>query len=65
MLEEDNVVHTTQKDFQLPPFDRQKETEGHDSHVQMPDHPSDMVQGTVPTSLPPLATSRQRNPKCI
>ena len=31
MLEEDNVVHTTQEDFQLPPSDRQQETEGDNS----------------------------------
>ena len=58
MLEEDNVVHTTQEDFQLPPSDRQEETEEHEAHVQMPDRLGDMVQGAVPTSLPPLATSR-------
>ena len=31
----------------------------------MPDRPGDMVQGAIPTSLPPLATSRRRNPKRI
>ena len=24
-----------------------------------------MIQGAIPTSLPPLATSRRRTPKCI
>ena len=65
MLEEDNVVQTTQEDFQLPPFDRHEDTEGHEAHVQTPDRPSDMVQGAIPTSLPPLATSRRRTPKHI
>ena len=31
----------------------------------MPDRPGDMGQGVVPTSLPLLATSRRRTPKCI
>ena len=57
MLEEDNVVQTTQEDFQLPPFDRKEDTEGHEAHVQTLDWPDDMVQGAVLTSLPPLATS--------
>ena len=39
--------------------------EGHEAHVQMPDRSGDMVQGAIPTSLPPLATSRQRTPKHI
>ena len=39
--------------------------EGHESHVQMPDRSGDMVQGGVPTSLPPLANSRRRTPKHI
>ena len=43
MLEEDNVVQTTQEDFQLPPSDRQEETEGHEAHVQTLDRPGDMV----------------------
>ena len=37
MLEEDNVVQTTQVDFQLPPCNRQEDTKGHEAHVQMPD----------------------------
>ena len=49
----------------MPPSDRQEDTEGHEAHVQTPDRPSDMVQGAIPTSLPPLATSRKRNPKRI
>ena len=57
MLKEDNVVQTTQEDFQLPPSARQEDTKGHEAHVQTPDRLSDMVQGAVPTSLPPLATS--------
>ena len=44
MLEEDNVVHTTQEDFQLPPSNHQEDIEGHEAHVQMPDQLSDMVQ---------------------
>ena len=36
MLEEDNVVQTTQEDFQLPPSNRKEDTEGHESHVQTP-----------------------------
>ena len=66
MLKEDyNVVQTTQEDFQLPPSDHQEDTEGHEAHVQMPDQPGDMVQGAIPTSLPPLATSHRRTPKRI
>ena len=65
MLEEDNVVQTTQEYFQLPPSDRQEDTEGHEAHVQMPDRPGDMVQGAIPTSLSPLVTARRRNPKRI
>ena len=65
MLKEDNVVHTTQEDFQLPLSDCQEDTEGHEAHVQTPDRPGDMVQGAIPTSLPPLATSRRRTPKRI
>ena len=65
MLEEDNVVHITQEYFQLPPSDYQEDTEGHEAHVQRLDRPSDMVQGDIPTSLPPLATSCQRTSKCI
>ena len=65
MLEEDNVVQTTQEDFQFPPSDRQEDTEGHEAHVQTLDRTGDMVQGAIPTSLPPLATSRRRTPKCI
>ena len=37
MLEEDNVVQTTQEDFQLSPFDHQEGMEGHEAHVQTPD----------------------------
>ena len=37
MLKEDNVVQTTQEDFQLPPSDRQEDMEGHEAHVQTPD----------------------------
>ena len=37
MLEEDNVVQTTQEDFQLPSSDRQEDMEGHEAHVQMRD----------------------------
>ena len=36
MLEEDNVVQTTQEDFQLPPSDLQEDKEGHEAHVQTP-----------------------------
>ena len=57
MLEEENVFQTTQEDFQLPLSDCQEDTEGHEAHVQMPDQLGDMVQGAIPTSLPPLATS--------
>ena len=57
MLEEANVVQTTQEDFQFPPSNREEYTEGHETHVQMPDQLGDMVQGAVPTSLPPLETS--------
>ena len=39
--------------------------EGHEAHVQMPDRLGDMVQGAIPTSLPPLATSCRRTPKRI
>ena len=39
--------------------------EGHEDHVKMTDRPSDMVQGAVPTSLPPLATSSRRTTKRI
>ena len=49
----------------MPPSNRQEDTKGHEAHVQTPDRPGDMVQGAIPTSLPPLATSRQRNPKRI
>ena len=31
----------------------------------MPNRLGDMVQGAIPTSLPPLATSHRRTPKCI
>ena len=65
MLKEDNVVHTTQEDFQLPSSDRQEDTEGHGAHVQIPDLSGDMVKGEIPTSLPPLATSWWRTTKCI
>ena len=65
MLKEDNVVQTTQEDLQLPLSDHQEDTEGHAAHVQMPDQPGDMVQGTIPTSLPPLACSLRRTPKHI
>ena len=58
MLKEDNVVQTTQEDFQFPLSDHQEDMEGHEAHVQMPDQPGDMVQGAIPTSLPQLATSR-------
>ena len=58
MLEEDNVVQTTQEDFQLAPSNHQEDTEGHEAHVQTPDRTGDMVHGAIPTSLPPLATSR-------
>ena len=51
MLEKDNVVQTTQDDFQLPSSDFQEDTEGHEAHVQMPYRPGDMVQGAVPTSI--------------
>ena len=47
----------------MPPSDRQKDNEGNEAHVQMPDRPGDMVKGAIPTSLPPLATSHQRTPK--
>ena len=57
MLEEDNVVQTTQNVFQLPPSGCQEDMEGHEAHVQMADPLGDMVQGAVPTSLPPLANS--------
>ena len=43
MLEEDNVVQTTQEDFQLPPYDHQEETKGHEAHVKMPNRPGDMI----------------------
>ena len=43
MLEKDNVVQTTQEDFQLPPSDHQEDTEGHEAHVQMPYRSGDMV----------------------
>ena len=65
MLKEDNVVQTTQENFQLPPSDHQEDTKGHESHDQMLDRPCDMVYGAIPTSLPPLETSRRRIPKCI
>ena len=65
MLEENNVVQTNQEDFQLPSSDCQKDTKGHEAHVQTTDRPGDMAQGVVPTSLPPLATSPQRTPKRI
>ena len=65
MLEEDNVVQTTQEDLQFPPSDRQEDTEGHEAHVQMLDRLGDMVQGAIPTSLPPLACSLRRTPKHI
>ena len=65
MLEEDNVVQTTQEDFQLPLSNYQEDTKGHEAHVQTSDRLGDMVQGAVPTSLPPLATSRRRTPKRI
>ena len=57
MLEEDNVVQTTQEDFQFPLSNRQEDTKGHEAHVQTPNRLGDMVQGEVPTSLPPLTTS--------
>ena len=53
MVEEDNVVHTTQEDFQLPPSDWQEATEGHEAHVQTLDWSGDMVHVSVPISLPP------------
>ena len=37
MLKEDNVVQTTQEDFQSPPFDHQEDTKEHEAHVQTPD----------------------------
>ena len=49
----------------MPSFGHQQETAGHEAHVEMPDQPNEMVQGTIPTSLPPLETSRRRNPKRI
>ena len=49
----------------MPPSDHQEDTEGYEAHVQMQYRPGDMVQGAVPTSLPPLSTSRQRTPKHI
>ena len=57
MLDEDNVVQTTQEDFQFPLFDPQEEMKGHESHVQTLDRVGDMIQGAVTTFLPPLATS--------
>ena len=57
MLEEDNVVQTTQEDFQFPLSNQQQDMEGHEAHVQMLDGLGDMVQGAVPTSLPSLETS--------
>ena len=63
MLEEDNVVQITQEDLQFPSSYQEEDMEGHEAHVQMPDRPGDMVQGAIPTSLPQLATSRQRTPK--
>ena len=65
MLKQDNVVQTTQEDLQLPPSDHQEDTKGDEAHFQMPDRPDDIVHGAVPTSLPPLATSCRRTPKCI
>ena len=43
MLEEDNVVQTTQEYFQLPPSNHQEDTKGHEAHVQTPNRPGDMV----------------------
>ena len=57
MLKEDNVVQTTQEDFQLPQSDHQEDTETHEAHVQIPNLSGDMVQVAIPTSLPPLANS--------
>ena len=65
MLKKDPIVQTTQEDFQLPLSDHQEDTEGHEAHLQMPDRLGDMVQGAIPTSLPPLATSCRRTPKGI
>ena len=65
MLKEDNVVQTTQEDFQLPPSDRQEYMEGHEAHVQIPNRLGDMVQSAIPTYLPPLLTSRRGTPKHI
>ena len=65
MLEEDNVVQTTQEDFQLPQYNHQEDTEGHEAHVQMPDRLGNMVQCAIPTSLPPSTTSRRRTPKHV
>ena len=56
---------TTQEDLQFPSSYRQEDMEGHEAHVQIPNRPSDMVQGGVPTSLPPLATSCRISPKSI
>ena len=56
ILKEDNVIDT-QEDFQFPSSNYQQEIEGHEACVEMLDRPNDMVQGKVPTSLPPLATS--------
>ena len=49
----------------MPPSDCQEDTKGHEAHVQTPNQLGDMVEGVVPTSLPPLATSRRRTPKHI
>ena len=49
----------------MPPSDCQEDKKGHEAHVQTLDRPGDMVQGAIPTSLPPLETSCQRTPKHI
>ena len=57
-IEKENIV--------LPPSNYQEENEGQQAKIETPEHVGDVLHGTIPTPIPPLAsTPRRRTPKRI
>ena len=59
-VEEENINRTIDQYVRVPPSNYQEQNEGQQATIKTLEHPIDVLQGTVTTPLPPLASTRRR-----